>query len=150
MLVGRAHEGHVAVTRRAIDGHAGIHQFLAGRINIVDLEGEMAEVTRFAVILGIPIKREFDLRRGPALFLAVVNEADIVSAGDEDKGVAVLLVHPAPRLLKPELVAIKIQRRIEIADTQHGVQVTHGENLAFMNSSWIWWDFQGIALDSIM
>ena len=36
MVVGRAHERHVAVARRAVDGDAALHQLLAGRIDIGD------------------------------------------------------------------------------------------------------------------
>src|ERR1700691_4264342 len=39
MFVGRAHEGHVAVARRPVDGDAPVHQFLAKRIDVVDFIG---------------------------------------------------------------------------------------------------------------
>ena len=41
---GRFHERHVTVARRAVDGDASVHQALAGGVDIVDPEGEMAEV----------------------------------------------------------------------------------------------------------
>src|SRR6478752_3247167 len=43
VLVRRAHERHVAVAGRPVDGDAALLQLLAGRIDVVDLIGEMAE-----------------------------------------------------------------------------------------------------------
>lgn len=40
--VGRSHEGHMEAARRAVDRHAGVHQALAGFVNIVDAIGEDA------------------------------------------------------------------------------------------------------------
>src|SRR5438045_9773969 len=42
--VGRAHEGHVSVTRRPVDGDAALHQLLADGVTVVHMIGEMAEV----------------------------------------------------------------------------------------------------------
>src|SRR5689334_7993952 len=60
MLVRGADEGHVAVAGRAIDGDAAFLQLVAGRIDVVDLVGEVAEVARLAVVLGIPVEGQFD------------------------------------------------------------------------------------------
>jgi hypothetical protein len=59
--VGRADEGHAAVARRTVDHYAGIDQPLAGRIDIVDLIGEMAEIAAAAIAAFAPIVRELDL-----------------------------------------------------------------------------------------
>ncbi len=61
--VRRAHEGHHAVAWRPVDGDARFHQPLAGRIDVVHLEGEVAEIARFAVVLGVPIVSELEERR---------------------------------------------------------------------------------------
>src|SRR3546814_8093927 len=39
--VGRAHEGHVAVARRAVDGDAAVLEALAGGVDVVDEIGEV-------------------------------------------------------------------------------------------------------------
>src|SRR5581483_3209277 len=59
----RAHKGHLAVTRRSVDGDAKLHQAIAGRIDIVDLIGEVTEVTILAVFLLVPVVGEFNQRR---------------------------------------------------------------------------------------
>lgn len=51
-MVGRAHEGHGALARRAVDGDARVHEPLAERVDVVHLVGEVAEVARLAVVLG--------------------------------------------------------------------------------------------------
>ena len=38
----------MAVARRPVDGHAGLHQPLAGLVDIVDLVGEVAEIAAAA------------------------------------------------------------------------------------------------------
>ena len=58
--VRRADEGHVAVARRAIDGHAIVRQPPASLVDIVDLVSEMAEVSAAAVATLIPVVRELD------------------------------------------------------------------------------------------
>jgi hypothetical protein len=42
--VGRPHERHMPVARRAVDGHARLRQALAGVVDIIDAVGEMAEI----------------------------------------------------------------------------------------------------------
>src|SRR6187549_2908178 len=65
--VGRAHECHVPVARRAVDRHPGVHQLLAGRVDVVDAVGEVAEVAPAGVVLGRaavlgrPVPRQLDL-----------------------------------------------------------------------------------------
>src|SRR5471032_2203015 len=43
MQIGRAHERHLSVARRTVDGDAVLHQMRAGRVDIVDLIGEVTE-----------------------------------------------------------------------------------------------------------
>src|SRR3546814_14382996 len=42
--VGRTDKGHMAVARRAVDRHAGVHQVLAGGIDIVAAIGEIVAI----------------------------------------------------------------------------------------------------------
>src|SRR5215207_1102941 len=55
MQVGRAHECHVAVTWRPVDGDAAFLQLVTDGIDVVDLVGEMSKVARLAVVLGVPV-----------------------------------------------------------------------------------------------
>jgi hypothetical protein len=116
-VVGRADEGHVAVPRRAVDGDAVLHQPLAGRVNIVDLESEVPEVPPFAVRLWIPIIRELDLG------VLVAWRSKIVER------VAPVRILRAPHFLEPELVAIEIERLVDVANAHHGVEILHDKPL---------------------
>src|SRR4029079_7764410 len=60
--VGRADKGHMAVTRRAVDGHAPRHQLLAQSLYVTDLVGEMAKIASAAIALLVPVISEFDDR----------------------------------------------------------------------------------------
>src|SRR5262249_9987544 len=58
--------------------------------------------------------------------LAVLDPAFVLGRGQEHQGIAVLLVDPATRFLEAELVAVEVERLIEVAHAQHGVQISHG------------------------
>ena len=66
MQIRRANEGHLAVARRAVDGDAEFHQPVAGGVDVIDLVGEVAEITVLAVFFLVPIVGEFDQRRAAA------------------------------------------------------------------------------------
>src|SRR6516165_12821474 len=88
--MGRADEGHAAVTRRAVDRHAVSDKGLAGVVDIVDGVGEMAEITAAGVGLGIPVVGEF---HGGRL---------VAGGGEEHVGVAAFLVRTAADLAQAE------------------------------------------------
>ena len=69
MQIRRADEGHLAVARRPVDGDAELHQAIAGRVDVVDLIGEVAEIAVLAVFFLVPIIGEFDQRRAASLGL---------------------------------------------------------------------------------
>src|SRR5690606_7367246 len=54
-------KSHAAVTRWTIDGYTLLLQVFTEFVDIVYLVGNMAEVTPFAIDLGIPVIRQFDL-----------------------------------------------------------------------------------------
>ena len=56
-VVGRADEGHAPVARRPVDGDAGLHQPVAGGVDVVDLERQMPEIAAFAIVFRIPVDR---------------------------------------------------------------------------------------------
>ena len=45
----------MAVSRRSVDHHTGIHQTLTGGINIIHLVGQMPEVATFAIALRLAL-----------------------------------------------------------------------------------------------
>ena len=126
VLVGRAHEGHVAVARRPVDGDAGFVQPVAQRIDVVDLIGEMAEIASLAIVLAVPIIGQLDERR-LAGGRAVGDQAAVPRCRQEDQRIFVLLVDPPAHFREAQLVAIKIERGIEIAHAQHCMQIPHGQ-----------------------
>src|ERR1700686_3689662 len=67
MQIRRADKRHLAVARRAVDGDAHFLQAVAGRVDVIDLIGEMAEKAVLAVFFLLPVVSEFDQRRAAAL-----------------------------------------------------------------------------------
>src|ERR1700733_1849590 len=123
MQIRRADERHLAVARRTIDGDAEFHQALAGRIDVVDLVSEVAEITILAVFFLLPIVGEFDQRR--AASLGLFQQALIFGRAQKYQREFCFVVVDAPDLLQSERILIEFQRGIEIADAQHGVEITH-------------------------
>jgi hypothetical protein len=89
----------------------------------------MPEMTRLAIVFCVPVVRKFHLGARSAGFLAFFDQFFVYRSGEENQGIAVLLVHPAAGFFQAKLVAIKIERRIEIADAEHSVQISHRLNL---------------------
>ena len=128
MPVGRAHEGHHAVAGRAVDRDPGLHHAVAGRVDVVDLEGEMAEMARLAVVLAVPVVGELDERRAPAR-LPARRRLGVVRRREEDERIATLRVVAAADFLEAERIAIEFERAIKIAHAQHRMQISHGRPL---------------------
>src|ERR1041384_3183340 len=101
MLVGRADERHPSVARWPIDDDSRFHQLLAGRVDVVDLVGEMAEITRFAIILfAVPVEGELHERRREAGGRAVLDEPLVLRSGEKDEGEAALFIVDPARLFQ--------------------------------------------------
>src|SRR3546814_10505571 len=87
----------MAVARRAVDRHAGVHQPLARRIDIVDPVGEMPEITATriffgrAAVDGRPIIGQLDLRH-----------VALSGSGEKDQGEAADLVIETAGFLQPD------------------------------------------------
>jgi hypothetical protein len=124
MQVGRAHERHIAVARRAVDGDAHLHQPLAGRVDVVDLIGEVAEITVLAVFLFVPVVGELDQRRAARLG-QLLEQFLVFGRAQEHQREPALVIVDAAHFLQPQRILIELQRGIEIADAQHGVEITH-------------------------
>src|SRR3984893_3343541 len=67
MQIGRTDERHLAVARRAVGGYRELHQTVAGRIDVVGLIGEVAEIAVLAVFFLVPIVGELHQRRAAPL-----------------------------------------------------------------------------------
>jgi hypothetical protein len=59
------------------------------------------------------------------MILADFERVRIVRAGKEHKRVTVLVIDTASRLFKTELVDVKVERGVKIANAEHGVQKSH-------------------------
>src|ERR1043165_8142 len=93
--VGRAHERHPAVARRARDRVAEVDQALAGGVDVGDLVGDVAEVAAARVRVGlVPVVGQLDLRRVAVGLFA-----------EEDEREAALLAVPAADLAQAQAIA---------------------------------------------
>src|SRR5258708_27344336 len=54
MQIRRADKGHLAIARGTVDGDAHFLQAVAGRVDVVDLVGEVAEITVLTLFLPVP------------------------------------------------------------------------------------------------
>ena len=124
-VVGRLDESHVAVTRRAVDGDARIHQLLAGGIDVVDLVGEMPEIPAAGIDLGIPVIGQLEKRR-----FGLRGRISIPGCCQEHESVASLLVVDAPDFHEAEFRHVEVERIVEIRDANHGVQVSSSSFLS--------------------
>ena len=97
LAVGGLDEGHVAVTRRAVDGEPGIHELLAERVDVVDLVGEVAEVTALAVFLRVPVVRQLNL-------------GFVISRGcKKNQCESSLLAVVAIQFVQPQFITVKVE-----------------------------------------
>ena len=86
--------------------------------------GEVAEVAILAVLLLVPIVGQLDQRRAAVLVSGLEQALVLGRAQEHQREPALVVVDPA-YFLQPHRVAVKLHRGIEIADAQHGVEITH-------------------------
>jgi len=112
-----------------MDGDAGLHQPIAERVNVVDLVGEVTEIARLAIVLlRPPIICQLDQGRG-AVLRSLGYQPVVAGSGEEDQRELGLVIDDPAHFRQAELVAIEIERRIEIAHAQHCVQIPHNAPL---------------------
>src|SRR5688500_7680408 len=90
-----------------------IDQTLAGGVDVVDLVSEVTEGTADAVGFRIPVPGELDLG------LLVARRSQ-----EYQRETPLLVLHPA-HFTQAQSVAVKTQRRRQIRDAHHSVQVPH-------------------------
>ena len=103
----------MAVTRRAIDRDAAIHEFLAGFVDVVDPVGEVTEIASLTIFLGVPVVGELDLG------------ALVTGRCEKNQSKPAFFVVIPSEFNESELVAIEIERRVDIRYTNHRMQVLH-------------------------
>src|SRR3569623_942326 len=123
MQIRRADESHLAIARRAVDGNPELHEAVAGRINVIELLREVSEVSILAVFFLVPVIGEFNQRRAPSL--RRLQQSFVFWRAQEQQCESALVIVDSSDLLQSQRVLIEFERGIEIADTQHGVEITH-------------------------
>src|ERR1700722_11139595 len=118
--VWRPYEGHVTVARWAQDVYPRVAEARARGVDVVYLVREVTEeATRRIRLLLIPVVRELDLGR-----------VALGAGRQEDEREATAFVVPPPHLTQPKFLHEEVERRVEVANAEHGVEITHGLPLA--------------------
>ena len=82
-------------------------------VDVLDLVGEVAERAADAVLLGVPVVGQFDLRRV------------VAGRGQEHQREAALRIVVTAHFAQAERVAVEAQRLVEVGHADHRVQVFH-------------------------
>ena len=117
------------VTRRTIDGDACILQLLASGVDVIDHIGEMAEIAAARIGLRIPVEGEFQFRRPLCL-----RPIRIGGRSEKNQREAAFVIFSAADFFKAEFVYIKIERFVDVANSDHRVQIAHSLFLGCCNS----------------
>jgi hypothetical protein len=98
--------------------------------DVVDLVGEVAEIAPALIVLRIPIVGQFEQRR-------LVRDAGIfvIRRGQEDQREAALLALRAAHLFHAELVAIEVERLVDVGHADHRVKIAHWGSLVRFDRS---------------
>ena len=99
----------MAISWRAIDGDAGIHQLLTEVIDILDPVGEVTEIATAGIFLGIPVISQLNLG------------AFLTGGAQENEGKAPLRYILATHFLKAKMLTVKSQALIKDLPPHHGV-----------------------------
>nr|AAY82853.1 predicted lactoylglutathione lyase [uncultured bacterium MedeBAC46A06] len=103
-VVGRADKGHAAIARWPVDGHSGIHEMLAGGVDVIHIIGQMPKISAAGIFLGVPVVGQFQLWRARCLCAL-----EIGRGCEKDEGEPARLDILAVGLNKAELVAVEIE-----------------------------------------
>ena len=107
----------MAIARWAVDRHAGVHQRLAKRVNVIDRIGEMAKIAatviifRGATVFGRPVLGQFNF-----------SHILLPRRSQKNQGKAARFYLVAPHFFQTKQVEER-HAGIGIADPQHGVKI---------------------------
>ena len=106
-------------------------KYLHAMVRVRDLD---ASLHFFRDALGLVETRRNDYPQGrfTLVYLAAPGnpEVEVLRSRQEDESEAALLVLVAPHLAHAELAAVEVERRVDVTDADHGVQVFHATSLA--------------------
>src|SRR6516165_9714661 len=106
MFVRRPHEGHDAIAWWTIDCDPCLHQAIAGGVNIIDFECQVAKMARLAIVLCVPVVSKFHLRPRAARFLTVFKTFLVIRTSKENQSIPVFLIYAASGFFQAKLVTI--------------------------------------------
>src|SRR6185436_8956282 len=92
--------------------------FVAGSVGVIDFQCDMTVTAAEVVFRGIPIVRKFAHRL--LVFVAVADE------GERETPIRIVSL---PQHLHAEYLGIEIDRTLEVAHSQHGMEDSHGLSL---------------------
>ena len=88
----------------------------------------MAEIAAPGIGLRVPVECKFELRRALGRGCLLV-----VRRSQEDQREAALLVFVATDFLEPQLVAIEVERGVDVGNANHRVQIAHSSTPSCQN-----------------
>src|SRR5579872_5495108 len=100
-----ADKSKLSIANRPVDCDAKLHEAFAGRVDIVDLVGEMAEIAILAVFLFVPIIGELD--EGRAASSGGFQQVFVFGRAKEYQREFAFVVIDAANLLQSQRVAIE-------------------------------------------
>jgi len=119
----------MAIPGWAIDGDATGLKFLAQGVDIVHPVGQMAEVAAAGVFLWVPVVGQFDHGR-----LVFPGPRFVFRGGEEHQGEAAFSVALTADFYHTQQIAEEVQRVVQVAHPDHGVQVLHKVLLGWLGS----------------
>src|SRR5690554_4166811 len=126
-IVRRADKRHMAITGWAIDGNAVSLELFAQLIDVIHPERQVPEITASGVFLRIPVVGQLYHRS-----LVFPGTGFVFRSGQEHQGKAALLAVFTGDFHHAQQVAEEMESVIQIADSNHRMQVLHGWLLNLM------------------
>src|SRR5690554_5234922 len=126
-IIRRADKGHMAITGRAIDGYAFGLELLAQLIDIIHPERQVPEIAATGVLLRIPVVGQLHHWR-----LTFPGTGLVFRSGQEHQCKAALLAVFTGDFHHTQQVAEEVESVVQIADSNHRMQVLHSWLLNLM------------------
>ena len=107
----------MAITWRAVDGDASIHQALAGFVDVVDAVSEVSKIAAASVGFGWAA-----VFRGPIVSELDFSEAFLTGGGEEDEREAALFAAEPADFVKADQ-GEELHCCFRVGDADHGVEI---------------------------